>query len=270
METGAGPLRIEGLWKSYNGLEVLRGIDLEVAGRNILCVLGPSGCGKTTLLNIISGMVKPDAGRILGLEHPLVSYVFQEPRLLPWKTVKGNIEFVLKDRMQKQEREAIVRRTMEMVELSDFALYYPARLSGGMKQRVAAARAFAFPSRLLLMDEPFRALDLKLKLQLIASFMAVWSRTRRTVVFVTHDITEAVLMGDEIVVLSERPARVIEKLVNPLAREERSIENTASLTLEKTLYRLILSDQKAGGPPLDGRPPGPARSRGGGPEQGAP
>jgi len=242
MEERAVYVKISGVTKSFGDLEVLSNIDLEIQGGKILCVLGPSGCGKTTLLNIIARMIIPDGGLLEGLEPHSVSYVFQEPRLLPWKTVKANVEFVLRGRKVSGRRSEEVERCLELVDLIDFQHSFPAALSGGMKQRVAIARAFAYPSHLLLMDEPFRALDLKLKLQLIRAFMDIWWSDRRAVVFVTHDIPEAVLLGDEIVVLSERPARVVSKLQNALPKSSRTLENMQLLALEKRLYRLLVSE----------------------------
>jgi NitT/TauT family transport system ATP-binding protein len=231
-------LVVADLRKDFGALQVFAGLSFRVPGHGILSVLGPSGCGKTTLLNIIAGTVAADSGEVSGVES--VSYLFQEPRLLPWKTVRGNVEFVLADRMPPPARHEAANAVLELVGLQDFAASRPASLSGGMKQRVAMARAFAYPSGVLLMDEPFRALDLPLKLALMRSFVELWQRDRRTVLFVTHDIQEALFLGDEILVLSPRPAVIRDRVENPIPRAERAFQAPAMLALEKELYDVLL------------------------------
>ncbi len=233
-------LVVRGLSKSFGGLEVLRALSIRVPEHGILSVLGPSGCGKTTLLNVIAGTERPDQGTVEGTGDAGVSYLFQEPRLLPWKTVAGNVEFVLQDRMSAAERRKTVASVLALVGLEEFRATRPAELSGGMKQRTAMARAFAYPSRVLLMDEPFRALDLPLKLALMRAFVELWERDLRTVLFVTHDIQEALFLGDDILVLSPRPAVVRDHVPNPIPRAERSFQSPAMLALEKDLYELLL------------------------------
>jgi NitT/TauT family transport system ATP-binding protein len=203
-------------------------------------VLGPSGCGKTTLLNLIAGSLSPDSGSIEGNGSGGVSYLFQEPRLLPWKSVWGNIDFVLRDRMPAAERRKAISEIVALVGLEQFRASRPAELSGGMKQRAAMARAFAYPSDVLLMDEPFRALDLPLKVALMRAFGSLWERDRRTVLFVTHDIQEALFLGDDILVLSPRPAQVRDHVPNPIPRPQRSFQSPAMLALERHLYELLL------------------------------
>jgi NitT/TauT family transport system ATP-binding protein len=233
-------LVVRGLSKSFGGLEVLRRLSIRVPEHGILSVLGPSGCGKTTLLNVIAGTVRPDEGLVEGTGDGGVSYLFQEPRLLPWKTVSGNIEFVLQERMEAGERRKAVASVIALVGLEEFRASRPAELSGGMKQRAAMARAFAYPSSVLLMDEPFRALDLPLKLGLMRAFLDLWERDLRTVLFVTHDIQEALFLGDDILVLSPRPAVVRDHVPNPIPRAERSFQSPAMLALERELYELLL------------------------------
>ncbi|MDP3486909.1 MAG: ABC transporter ATP-binding protein, partial [Bacillota bacterium] len=200
---------VRSLTKSFGTLSVLQDFDLEFAHNQITCILGPSGAGKTTLLNVLSGLILPDSGQVLGLDGEAVAYLFQEPRLLPWKTVRGNFDFVLADTYPDiVERSEIINTYLKLVELADFAEYYPAQLSGGMKQRVAIARAFAYPSKILLMDEPFKALDMQLKYSLMADFLELWQKDKRTVICVTHDLEEALYLGDRICVFSSLPARV--------------------------------------------------------------
>jgi NitT/TauT family transport system ATP-binding protein len=210
-----------------------------VKDEGITAVLGPSGCGKTTLLNILSGVLDPDAGRIEGLEEKRISYLFQEPRLLPWKTVFQNVEFVLLDILPPLERKQRVDHTLDLVGLADFSGYYPEELSGGMKQRLAMARAFAYPADLILMDEPFQALDLRLKIGLAKSFNAAWLQVDRTAIFVTHDIHEALMLGDEIIVFSQAPTTVRAVLANPVPRKDRSLQHDTILDLERKLYALL-------------------------------
>jgi len=232
--------RLSGINKSFAGLEVLKNLTMQEEENRIICILGPSGTGKTTLLNIISGVVKADGGEISGFAGRHISYLFQEPRLLPWKTVRENIDFVLKDKLSRAQREQVISRYLDMVELSEFASYYPAKLSGGMKQRVSIARAFAYPSEILLMDEPFKGLDTQLKMTLIKSFIKLWTQDRRSVFFVTHDIQEAVLIGHVVYVLTDRPAQVKGKVINPVPHEQRDNLDDPDLQLiEQAIYRLI-------------------------------
>ncbi len=201
-------LRIQNLNKSFDGLSVFSDFNLALNENTITCILGPSGCGKTTLLNIIGGVVEPDGGSFVGFENKVFSYIFQEPRLLPWKTVRGNIEFVLGSTLSAAERKTEAERLIEHVQLEGFANYYPSQLSGGMRQRVSIARAFACKSDIILMDEPLNGLDYSLKQSMTKWFSQIWKEDRRTVIFVTHNVDEAVLLGDEIVVLSRPPVLV--------------------------------------------------------------
>jgi NitT/TauT family transport system ATP-binding protein len=202
-------LQVKDLNKSFNDNVLFRNFDIEFLEGTITCILGPSGCGKTTLLNIIGKIIPPDSGNLLGFEDKRFSYIFQDPRLLPWKTVRENIEFVLSRNLSAGKREAQAEQLIRLVELEGFADYYPSQLSGGMRQRVSIARAFANPSEIILMDEPLSGLDIALKQNLIRWFSQIWKSDRRTVIFVTHDVDEALLLGNEIVVLSKAPAQII-------------------------------------------------------------
>ena len=195
--------------KSYGELEVFSDLSVSFLSGRINCILGPSGCGKTTLLNIISGSVKPDAGDCNDFTGKRMSYVFQDPRLLPWKTVWGNIEFVLKDRLRGDILRNRIQDHISRVELQPFKNYYPAQLSGGMRQRLSLARAFSYDSDMILMDEPFSGLDLKLRNTLTRYFLDLWNNDRRTVIFVTHDVDEAVQMGERIFILGSPPQGLI-------------------------------------------------------------
>lgn len=213
-------LRAEGLVKGYSyrrrTVPVLEQLTLEVRGGEVLGVLGPSGCGKSTLLRLLAGLEPPDAGRVtldgvpVRAGQPELALVFQQPLLLPWRTVRANVEFgglfVVRDRRELAARaeEALVR-----VGLRDVADWRPGRLSGGMAQRVALARALVRRPRVLLLDEPFSALDEPTRRALGAEVRRLAEEDGVAVVLVTHDIDEAVLLADRVVVLSPRPARVL-------------------------------------------------------------
>lgn len=215
-------LEIKGLHKAYGDMVLFSDFNLALPEGQITCILGPSGCGKTTLLNILGGLTTPDSGLLNGFDNKTVSYIFQDPRLLPWKTVEENIAFVLNQNLPEAEKKKITGRFIRLIDLEGFADFYPAKLSGGMRQRVSIARAFAYPSDIILMDEPLKGLDIKLKYNLIRTFSHVWQNDRRTVVFVTHDVDEALLLGHEIVVMSQSPVKLLEhvRLHQPLGNRE--------------------------------------------------
>lgn len=233
------PIQCNRLCLGFRDLKVFDDFSLELPDRHVTAILGPSGCGKTTLLNLISGLLSPDSGEVSGVQGERISYLFQEPRLLPWKSVRKNIELVLTPFFTPDELAERSLSFLDMVGLSRFADYFPHELSGGMRQRAAVARAFAYPAGLMLMDEPFQALDLHLKLALIGLFEKLWTRDKRTALFVTHDIQEAVLLGDSIVVLYGPPAVIQRKIRNPIPREQRSLKEHGILELEQQLYSLL-------------------------------
>lgn len=231
--------KISNLHKKFGDLYVLKDFNMEVDENKVICILGPSGCGKTTLFNLIAGVSEPDEGEISGFEGKKISYLFQEPRLLKWRTVEENIDFVLKDKMHKEERKEIINKYLKIVGLSEYKDFYPSKLSGGMKQRVSIARAFAYNSDILLMDEPFKSLDLELKLNLINCFNELWRLDNRTVFFITHDIHAALMLGDEIYLMSQKPTKVRERIVNELSHSERNLQNKYLLSLEEKLYTMF-------------------------------
>jgi NitT/TauT family transport system ATP-binding protein len=192
-------LKLENISKSYGGQKVLEALDLEVEQGEVYCLLGPSGAGKSTLLHIIAGTAACDSGTI-ELEADRIGYVFQEDRLLPWLSVEDNIR-VVNDTLSDVE----VRHFLEEMDLSGSLGKKPDELSGGMRQRVSIARAFAYKPDLLLLDEPFKSLDYSLKAKMIESLLRVWRETRITVLFVTHDIDEALWTADRIGVLGMHP-----------------------------------------------------------------
>ncbi|WP_459676861.1 ABC transporter ATP-binding protein [Acidisoma sp. 7E03] len=203
----------------------LRPTDLSFARGDFVCIVGPSGCGKTTLMQTLAGFLKPTSGmvRVAGQEvtgpGPDRGVVFQHAALFPWKTVAGNAGFGPAMRgLPKAERRARVDYWLRSVGLWDFRNRYPYQLSGGMQQRLAIARALANEPGILLMDEPFGALDALTREKMQEELHAVWKRTGMTVLFITHSVDEAVYLGTEIVVMSPRPGRVLERIPAPFAR----------------------------------------------------
>jgi NitT/TauT family transport system ATP-binding protein len=188
--------------KNSEPTRALDNIDLEIGEHNFVSLVGPSGCGKSTFLNILSGVEEPSSGRISlsgeGGGDARFGYVFQDPRLLPWRTIIQNMLYVHDDRGQETRRRAL--EYLELVGLARTADMYPAQLSGGMQQRVGIARAFSVDPDLLLMDEPFSHLDAITARALRDQLQEIWNRTRKTVLFVTHDVTEAVQLSEEIIV----------------------------------------------------------------------
>ena len=232
-------LEIKGLYKDFDEISLFRDFSIGFTEGTITCILGPSGCGKTTLLNIIGNIIKPDRGTLAGFDGKVISYIFQDPRLLPWKTVKDNIEFVLSKDMPADEREKLTDRFIRLVELDGFAGYYPSKLSGGMRQRVSIARAFACYSDIILMDEPLKGLDIKLKLNLIETFSRIWQADKRTVIFVTHDVDEALLLGNEIVVLSQAPVKIVASQKVEIAITNRSPDSNYLKELKQILLNAL-------------------------------
>lgn len=191
-------VKLSDISKQYNNEMILKNFSMKFIKNKITVLLGPSGCGKTTLLNIISGIDKNYSGEVL-LNVKEVSYIFQEYRLIPWLTVYENVDFVLKSYMEKDERNKVIIKYLKLVNLYEHKNKYPGELSGGMQRRVAIARAFAYKSELLLMDEPFVGLDKDLKQKIIKEFLQLWKYDKRTIILVTHDMDEANKMGDNII-----------------------------------------------------------------------
>ena len=214
-------------------LQVLEDFSLEVQDKEFVCILGSSGCGKTTLLRLIAGLDTGESGSIIldGEEmkgtNPKVGMVFQEYSLFPWRTVIDNIAFGLEMQgINKEERYRIAERYLNLVNLTQFRNSYPSELSGGMRQRVAVARALAVDPVLLLMDEPFGALDAQTRNMLQTELLTIWEKTKKTVVFITHSVDEAVFLADRIIVLTPRPGRICETipLSLPRPRDRTSVE----------------------------------------------
>jgi len=239
-------LKINNLCKNFVAEKTtLEDINLEIKEGEFICVTGPSGCGKTTLLNLVAGLEKPTSGEILLNNQPIIGagsdrvVMFQESALFPWLTVIENIKFGLKlAKKSKKEQEEIAMHYLELVQLSHFRDYRIHELSGGMKQRVALARALALNSKILLMDEPFASLDKQTKNKLRDEIQRIWMTTKKTVVFITHSIEEAVFFADRIIMLSANPGKIIGDFKIELPRP-RHIEEPAFIELRTQLLKQI-------------------------------
>lgn len=230
-------LKVERIAKKFGQLEVFHDLSLAFPTGKITAILGPSGCGKTTLLKILAGLIEPDQGEVASTE--VTSFLFQEPRLLPWLTIRKNLTLVLQDKLPGAAVDSAIECYLKAVGLAEYHRFYPSQLSGGMKQRAAMARALSFPAELLLMDEPFKSLDLKTRYQLVSDFLNLWRQRPNTVVVVTHDVKEAVWLGDQILVLSERPARLIARFENAVPFELR-MDSKEALGLEQEIVTILL------------------------------
>lgn len=212
-------VKIDHVEKIYDGRKgkmiALNGVDLDIMENEFICVVGPSGCGKSTLLNIIAGLLEPTSGAVYvdgkkvegtGTERGVV---FQQYALFPWLTVMKNVMFGLKLKgMSDEEAKEIAMKYIKMVQLEDFVDSYPKELSGGMKQRVAIARAYAVQPEVLLMDEPFGALDAQTRTQLQSELITTWQEEKKTCFFITHDVEEAIILATKVIVMSARPGRI--------------------------------------------------------------
>ena len=230
----------------HNGNSVLAldGIDLNVEEGEFVCIVGPSGCGKSTFLNIVAGLEKPDSGEILlngnqiTTPGPDRTMVFQEGALFPWLKVIDNVEFGLKmSGIPKDERRQISERYLDMMQLTKFADSYTYQLSTGMKQRVAIARALAMDPEILLMDEPFAALDSQTRDLLLVELQLIWERTKKTIIFVTHNISESVILGNRVVIFKNRPSKIKKEFVidyrRPRLAEDENLQKYYHQILEE-------------------------------------
>ncbi|TSA18049.1 MAG: ABC transporter ATP-binding protein [Nitrosopumilales archaeon] len=230
----------------HNGNSVLAldGINLNVEEGDFICIVGPSGCGKSTFLNIVAGLETPDSGEILlngnkiSTPGPDRTMVFQEGALFPWLKVIDNVEFGLKMAgIPKDERRQISERYLDMMQLTKFADSYIYQLSTGMKQRVAIARALAMDPEILLMDEPFAALDFQTRDLLLVELQLIWERTKKTIIFVTHNISESVILGNRVVVFKNRPAKIKKEFVidyrRPRLAEDENLQKYYHQILEE-------------------------------------
>ncbi|MGK9264209.1 ABC transporter ATP-binding protein [Sinorhizobium meliloti] len=205
-----------GLHGGNRRVETLQGVSLQVRRGELISLIGPSGCGKTTLLNMFGGFIRPTSGSVEAEDEPIngplpdkIAFVFQEHALLPWNTIIENIEIALKFRgVEKEERSRRARDAVETVGLTEFSDHYPGQLSGGMKQRASLARALSLNTDVILMDEPFAALDEQTRMILGEDMSQLLSKTQKTIVFVTHSLTEAVFLSDRIAIFTGRPGKI--------------------------------------------------------------
>ncbi len=252
-------VELRGVSKAFDGITpvvALHSIDLGVRAGEFVCLLGPSGCGKSTLLNLVAGLDMPTRGQVL-VDNRRVQgaatdrvMIFQAAALFPWLDVLGNVAFGLRMAgATKRDREAVARRYLRMVHLLDFERTFVHQLSGGMRQRVALARALALDPAVLLMDEPFGALDAQTRDLLHDELQNIWSATAKTVLFVTHNVREAIVLGDRVVVLSPRPGRIRQVFAIDLPRP-RQIENYAVVDLSREILNVLKEGTEA---PASGR-----------------
>jgi NitT/TauT family transport system ATP-binding protein len=227
LTTPATALEVRHVFKHFGALEALHDISFSVGTGEIVALLGPSGCGKSTLLNIVAGLDTKDTGDLFIAGEPAarytqwhrLAYLFQEDRLLPWRSVRDNVTFGLEAQaVSKRERHRRADAAIEMVGLSGFERAWPHQLSGGMRSRVALARSLVVEPEILLMDEPFSKLDPQTRTQMHEELLRIHAMKNMTVLFVTHDVEEAVVLADRIVLLAPRPGRVREIVDVPLAR----------------------------------------------------
>ena len=227
--SGAPKIAVRGVGKVFptrkGEVRALEGADLEIAENEFVSIVGTSGCGKSTLLNILAGLDEPTTGEALVDGRPVAGpgrdrgVVFQSYTLFPWMTARQNVEFALRgERLSRAERRARADEQLDLVGLSDFADAHPKQLSGGMKQRVAIARSLSYRPSVLLMDEPFGALDALTRRQMQELLTSVWESHRLTVLFVTHDVDEAIYVSDRVLVMTNRPGRIKEEIAIDLAR----------------------------------------------------
>ncbi|MDR3186130.1 MAG: ABC transporter ATP-binding protein [Christensenellaceae bacterium] len=222
----------------FDNNEILSKLSCQFDDNKIHCVLGPSGCGKTTILNLIAGLLKTKSGSITGIDKR-ISYVFQDERLIYEKTARGNLDFVLAGVYSDRNKRRVLMNTfLELVGLDSAKNLYPREMSGGMKQRLVIARAFVYPSDILLLDEPFKALDVNLRCELIKLFLKLWTNDKRTTIFVTHDITEAMAVADNIYVFGNKPLSTLKQTTIEAPRNKMIDAHTIYDNADKMLKLL--------------------------------
>ena len=237
----------------FGGQTLYDGLSFAVRDGEFLCILGPSGCGKSTTLRVIGGLLGAESGtvrvdgRAPAEAWEQISYVFQSPRLVPWRDALGNVVLAMelrwgaKAKGGKAAMRSRARELLELVGLAADAHKYPRMLSGGERQRVAIARALAVEPRIILMDEPFAALDVATRRRMREEIVAIWQRTKKTVVFVTHDVDEALALADRVLLFSNKPARILETLAIAAPRP-RALESDAELARHRARLHALFTD----------------------------
>ena len=274
MTAGTVAIRIRGVSHQFGEegdarhVRALRDTSLDITRGELLCLIGPSGCGKSTLLNVVGGLMAPTTGTVEVFDQKVagpmprdIAFVFQENALFPWNTVFENVNLgMVFQGVARAEREARAHRSLEAVGLKDFAQHYPGQLSGGMRQRAALARALSLETGILLMDEPFGALDEMTRERLNDEVLRIWEQTGTTIVFVTHSIPEAVYLSSRVVVMSPRPGRIT-KVVDiglPRPRTDEVRESEAYFALITEVREALRAGGEHGDAEVDG---GPASAR---------
>lgn len=248
-------LKIDNVYKEYNTSKgkmiALNGVNLDIAENEFVCVVGPSGCGKSTLLNIIAGLLEPTSGTAYLDGKPIEGtgvergVVFQQYALFPWRTVLKNVMFGPEmQKKPKEEAKEIAMKYIKAVGLEGFENSYPKELSGGMKQRVAIARAYAANPEVLLMDEPFGALDAQTRVQLQTELLNTWEKEKKTCFFITHDVDEAIILAQRVIIMSARPGR-IKKIVDidiPYPRTQETKSDSHFLELKAEIWNEVYKE----------------------------
>lgn len=214
---------IKNINKTYGNKVIFIDFEIDFYRDKVNCIIGKSGCGKTTLLNIISGVIKSDIEDFETLERFKLSYIFQEDRLIQWLTVEENIKLIGKKYYDESVIDSVCDKYLELVGIGEYKKYYPQMLSGGIRQRVNIARAFICPSKVIIMDEPFKSIDAKNKKMIIERLKEIFKKEKRTAIFVTHDIEEALLLADKIFILGDSPVNIKDILDNNKNLEKNSL-----------------------------------------------
>ncbi len=248
-------VRIDNVVKKYSTrkgeMVALNGVSLDIRENEFICVVGPSGCGKSTLLNIIAGLLEPTSGSVsvdgktVDGPGPERGVVFQQYALFPWLTVLKNVEFGLKLKgITGEQATQEAMKYLKMVDLEQFANSYPKELSGGMKQRVAIARAYAVNPQVLLMDEPFGALDAQTRTQLQTELLETWEKERKTCFFITHDVDEAIILAQKVIIMSARPGRIKEivDITIPYPRTQETKMSAEFLELKNYIWSQVYQE----------------------------
>ena len=219
-------ISIRNINKRYNNKVIFQDFQIDFYKNKVNCIIGKSGCGKSTLLNIISGIIENDDEEFISIESYGLSYIFQEDRLIDWLTVEENISLVVNKIYDKKEREELCNKYLDLVGIKEYKKYYPQMLSGGIRQRVNIARSLIYPSKIIIMDEPFKSIDVINKEIIMNNLKEILKQENRTVLFVTHDIEEALILSDKIYVLGNSPVQI------------RKIFDNKGITKEE-IYQLI-------------------------------